>query len=262
MHKYSLAVKFTPLCQLLFFSSHFLQCIVFTVTKYAYKVSFQIQQVQGRYSSKKKAANLCFKLKNITRNIKFVYDCLVTGAVTTFLTWLGILLLMSGDVHPNPGQNSTSSHSSSSSTSNDSFSFINTLNLSKHLSFVQYNVQSIVNKLDVLSTELSDFVILAFSETWRHTNIQTVDLLIPDFKPPERKDRTADRHGGVMIYVKDTLFYKRRHDLEPPTCNAYGLRFNLIIHEFLLVFSIARQTLTRRTSLALKILYRLHWKHK
>ena len=152
---------------------------------------------------------------NITRNINFVYDCLVTGAVTTFLTWLGILLLMSGDVHPNPGQNSTSSHSSSSSTSNDSFSFINTLNLSKHLSFVQYNVQSIVNKLDVLSTELSDFDILAFSETWLHTNIQTANLLIPDFQPPERKDRTADRHGGVMIYVKDTLFYKRRHDLEP-----------------------------------------------
>ena len=42
-------------------------------------------------------------------------------------------------------------------------------------------------------------------------------LTLPDFKPPECKDRTADRHGGVMIYVKDSLYYKRRNDLEP--CN-------------------------------------------
>ena len=83
---------------------------------------------------------------------------------------------------------------SSSSASNESFFFLNTLNLSKHLSFVQYNVQSIVNKLDILSTELSDFDFLAFTETWLHTDIQTEDLLIPDFKLPKRKDRTADRH--------------------------------------------------------------------
>ena len=36
-----------------------------------------------------------------------------------------------------------------------------------------------------------------------------------DFDSPEHKDRAADHHGGVMIYVKDLLFYKRRHDLEP-----------------------------------------------
>ena len=41
------------------------------------------------------------------------------------------------------------------------------------------------------------------------------DLHIPDFKPPERKGRERDRHSGVMIYVKDSVFYKRRHDLEP-----------------------------------------------
>ena len=31
---------------------------------------------------------------------------------------------------------------------------------------------------------------------------------------PERKDREHDSHGGVMIYVKDCLHYKRRVDLE------------------------------------------------
>ena len=107
---------------------------------------------------------------NIRRITYFVRDCIVVaGAITTFLTWLGILLLMSGDVHPNPGQTSTSSNSSTSSTSNDSFSFLNTLNLSKHLSFVQYNVQSIVHKLDILSTKLSDFDILAFFQKHGYT---------------------------------------------------------------------------------------------
>ena len=42
----------------------------------------------------------------------------------------------------------------------------------------------------------------------------------------------------------------------------YQLMANSFIYEFFLVFSIARQTLMRRTSLALKILYRLHWIHK
>ena len=64
-------------------------------------------------------------------------------------------------------------------------------------------MQSIIHKLDILSTEPSEFDIQAFSEAWLHSGIQTTDLFIPDFKPPERKDRTGDRHGGVMIYVKD-----------------------------------------------------------
>ena len=38
---------------------------------------------------------------------------------------------------------------------------------------------------------------------------------MPNFKPPERKDRTRDHHGGVMIYVNDSVNYTRRNDLEP-----------------------------------------------
>ena len=35
------------------------------------------------------------------------------------------------------------------------------------------------------------------------------------FRKPERKDRTGDSHGGVIIYVKEDIYYKRRLDLEP-----------------------------------------------
>lgn len=157
------------------------------------------------------------RLLSIMYNIIFVHRCLIAGAIITSATCLWILLLMCGDVHPNPGpgHSTSSSISSSSSLSHGSFSFLNTLNLSKHLSFIHYNVQSIANKLDILSAELSDFDILTFSETWLHPNIQTSDLHIPNFKPPERKDRTRDRHGGVMIYIRDSVYHKRRHDLEP-----------------------------------------------
>ncbi|MCG8046285.1 MAG: reverse transcriptase family protein [Candidatus Thiodiazotropha endolucinida] len=149
------------------------------------------------------------------------------GATVTFLAWLWVLLLISGDVHPNPGPASTSSSTSSTSSSHDSSLFINTINLSKYLSFIHYNVQSIANKIDILSAELTDFDILAFSETWLHPDIHTNDILIPEFKPPERKDRQRDRHGGVMLYVKDTLFYKRRQDLEPLNTECIWIEIHL-----------------------------------
>ncbi len=82
------------------------------------------------------------------------------------------------------------------------------------ISFVHYNVQSVAQKLDVLYAELRDFDLLAFSETWLNPSISQADLILTSFQPPERKDRTADSHGGVMVYVKESLHYKRRTDLE------------------------------------------------
>ena len=58
-------------------------------------------------------------------------------------------------------------------------------------------------------------------------NYKQQTLLIPDFKPPERKDRTGDRHSGVMIYVKDSLFYKRRYELEPRNTECIWIEIQL-----------------------------------
>ena len=55
---------------------------------------------------------------------------------------------------------------------------------------------------------------LAFSETWLNQSISSDDLLFQSFNRPERKDRVGDSHGGVMIYVKEGIYYKRRDDLE------------------------------------------------
>ncbi len=156
----------------------------------------------------------------IERNMRFFYHSCLTTLTLLWIIW--ILTFLSGDVHPNPGpidsnnslDYSFSSNSSSISSQELVPDITTSLDISHHLSFVHYNVQSLYPKLDILRTELRDFDILAFSETWLGNEYKTDDLLFHNFKSPERKDRSGDRHGGVILYVRDTLFHKRRPDLE------------------------------------------------
>ena len=121
------------------------------------------------------------------------------------------LLILSGDVHPNPGpetQSETNSDTFIESSSFDSSVF------RKSLSIVHYNVQSVLHKLDILSVELQHFDVLTFSETWLNDSVNTCDIMINSYQKPERKDRERDSHGGVLIYIKENIPYKRRLDLE------------------------------------------------
>ena len=93
-------------------------------------------------------------------------------------------------------------------------SLLSSLNLSSHLLFVHYNVQSTVPKHDVLSTKLFDFDIFSFSKTWLNPSLRSNDLHIQSFNKPERKDRMGDSHRDVLIYVKENIHYYLRHDLD------------------------------------------------
>ena len=135
-----------------------------------------------------------------------------TGIAATFELWLSIIILLSGDVHPNPGPDSISSISSTCS--NKSSGLSDALSINNHFSFMHYNVQSILHKIDILTAELYGFDILTFSETWLNNTIDSVDLAIPGFHTVERRDRGVDGHGGVCVYVKSSLNFKRRLDLE------------------------------------------------
>ena len=146
-------------------------------------------------------------------NFTFVKRSLTVLVVTVIVMWLINLLLASGDVHPNPGPSSSDTVSTDSSFTS-SVSLMGSINLSKHLSFVHYNVQSLVTKLDLLYTELNEFDILAFTETWLNQSVLQEDIQLHSYCLPERKDRRGDSHGGVIIYVKDTIHYVRRNDLE------------------------------------------------
>ena len=153
--------------------------------------------------------------KSTIANARFVSVIVTCFLVTEFAFWLIIILLCSGDVHPNPGPSSTlSSDSLSSSSSNMSATIFSSLNTSHNLSFVHYNVQSILPKLEILHAELIEFDILAFTETWLSPTDNTADLMLQSYNTPERKDRVEDRYGGVILYVKEGIRYKRRDDLE------------------------------------------------
>ena len=111
MHKYSLALKFPLLCQLLFFPPIFCNVLYSLSLNMHINSTSKFNQYRVGLVVTRKLPFGVLHLNNIKRNINFVYHCLLTGVFTTFITWLGILLFMSGDVHPNPGQTSTSSHS-------------------------------------------------------------------------------------------------------------------------------------------------------
>ena len=55
---------------------------------------------------------------------------------------------------------------------------------------------------------------LAFSESWLNPNIDNSTIQIDHFMSPFRTDRQERPEGCVIIYVRDTLFYKQRPDLE------------------------------------------------
>ena len=132
-------------------------------------------------------------------NAQFSLFVVGTFMYIVFPTWLTILLLCSGDIHPNPGPTSHSSSSVTSlSTSSSSMSttVFDSLPLNNNLSFVHYNVQSILPKLEILHAELHEFDILAFSETWLNPSIDNEDSMLQQYLTPVRKDREGDAHGG------------------------------------------------------------------
>ena len=72
----------------------------------------------------------------------------------------------------------------------------------------------VINKIDIIQSELSDFDIITLNETWLEETIDTNSLLIEGYQEPFRKDRKTNRYGGVMIYLKNHTPSRRRPDLE------------------------------------------------
>ena len=79
---------------------------------------------------------------------------------------------------------------------------------------VHYNVQSVVNKVDVIESGFSNFSLISLTETWLNDSVSNQDLEFNDFQLPFRRDREGDSHGGILVYVKNDIPSKRRDDLE------------------------------------------------
>ena len=143
----------------------------------------------------------------IVDNCIFTLYCMYIICFITVVTWFYLVLMSCGDIEQNPGPSNLSTLSENSSSTACSFDF------TRGLSIVHYNVQSIRSKVDILTAELLNFDIILLSETWLNDSITSDEIAIVSFQIPERKDRN-DGYGGVAVYVKDSVHYIRRRDLE------------------------------------------------
>ncbi|KAK6191763.1 hypothetical protein SNE40_003365 [Patella caerulea] len=99
-----------------------------------------------------------------------------------------LTLMLSGDIHPNPGT-------------------------TKLLTILHLNVRSLQSKLDMISAEMSEFDVLTFSETWLTDTSNTELLELRGYHKPILCNRTVGPGGGVAIYIRDSLYFKARLDL-------------------------------------------------
>ena len=128
-----------------------------------------------------------------------------------------VLLHISGDVERNPGPINDSSdfHNSDTSESTFSDSMLNESEIIRNnVSLVHYNVQSALHKLDILESELSNFDVISFSETWFNKDVYNSEIILINYGVPFRNDRDNDAHGGVAVYVKNNILCLRMPEFE------------------------------------------------
>ena len=77
-----------------------------------------------------------------------------------------------------------------------------------------YNVQSLVNKVELIEGELHDFDVVCLTETWLDMRTLNDDLKLNGFRVPYRRDRPGDNQGGICVYVKESIYSQHRPDLE------------------------------------------------
>lgn len=172
-------------------------CLYRTVRKYYYYWKFNLYTDIKYFMS-----TIAYQQ---TRHHNIIFQC--------FLQWIIICILLSGDIESNPGQND---HDISSSTIMTDTTIHSDLISNKNLfSMIHMNVQSFLPKKLQIQCEFSSYDIIALTESWLNSNISNDEVMFENFKKPYRADRITETNGGgIIVYVKDTYYSERRHDLE------------------------------------------------
>ena len=122
-------------------------------------------------------------------NSIFSVLCISLLITSVALSWTVDLILLSGDVHPNPGPDSVTSLADLSvSNSVNSFSA-----LANHLSIMHLNIQSILPKLDLIKCESLAYDVLVFSESWLKPVTAMINYLLKRFI------RRSEQTGSVVL---------------------------------------------------------------
>lgn len=90
------------------------------------------------------------------------------------------------------------------------------------------NIQGLVSKLDELTLLLwsNKIDIFGITESKLNEKHPTSSFAIKGFHEPFRKDRTLNKGGGILIYVKENVNCKRRSDLESDDLEHIWLEIN------------------------------------
>ena len=86
----------------------------------------------------------------------------------------------------------------------------------KHIKVMHFNTQSMASAFDelLLTIEQYPFDVISMSETWLKDNPLLLNhVTIPDYNC-EFRSRDSIRGGGVGAYIKETLTFKHRSDIE------------------------------------------------
>ena len=182
----------------------------------------------------------------VPRNVVFSRSCIIALLIIDFSFRAVELIILSGDVHPNPGPNSVNSSGQGSeiNLSNDSLQEL----LACHLSIFHLNIQSLRPKIDLLRAESEAYDIAVFSESWLKPDITDDEVLLDHFLSPFRSDKTGRPGGGVVIYVRDSISCKRRSDLEVLGLEAVWVEVNVKSKNILIGGSTDHLTVMQNTS--------------
>ena len=129
-----------------------------------------------------------------TKTLSVYSKFLPTPYTISFTATIIILIILSGDIHPNPGPNHSEAEPNT-------------------ISIIHLNANRLKNKIPQIELRTKNIDIVTVSETWLTPKIQDDTIRLQGFHKPIRKDRNSEG-GGVAIYIKEHLIIKPRPDLD------------------------------------------------
>ena len=96
------------------------------------------------------------------------------------------------------------------------------------------NINGLRNKIDILYAELAEYDIICVSETKLSNQVETSTLEISGYNEPIRRDRQFNNGGGLLVYIKNNIHFKRCPDIENPYIENIWIQVSTLNKQFLL----------------------------
>ena len=165
-------------------------CLVFQKVRFAilwFLLSCWYKRQSSISSSRRLSSNISHSKPNSNTKVqKYNSQFRSTAYLILNTVTIIMLVLLSGDIHLNPGPSSNQKTTST-------------------ISIIHINANRIKNKLSQIELKTKDIDIITISETWLTQDIPDDNMMIKGFHKTIRKDRDGEG-GGVAIYVREKSY--------------------------------------------------------